>query len=186
MADRGAPGEVEKKSFSEKWIWLKYSALGFAAATALFLLVAAVIGFWFHVSDATKLAQAATDDYIRSMMMEKHGLDVESSDQRTVKPWFNGRVSFSPEVANFSDKGFPLIGARVDFVNNQTVATLIYKRDQHFIDVFLYPESGNTQHGVKQERGYNVVYWDKDGMQYWAVSDVNLSDLKRLASLMGD
>lgn len=176
----------ESKSLPEKWMWFKYGALGFGTATALFLLVAAGVGFWFHVSDATKLARATTDNFIRSMMMEKRGIDVESTDQHTVKPWFIGRISFAPEVSNFNDKGFPLVGGRVDFVNNQTVATLVYKRNQHFIDVFLYPESSNTQHGEKQERGYNVVYWDKDGMQYCAVSDLNLTELKQLAGLMGD
>jgi anti-sigma factor RsiW len=130
------------------------------------------------------MAQAATDDYIRSMMMENRGIDVVSSDKHTVKPWFNGKISFSPEVTNFEDKGFPLVGGRLDFVTNQTVATLVYKRNAHFIDVFLYPESHAAQQGMTQDRGYNVLYWFKDGMQYCAVSDLNLPELKQLAGLL--
>jgi anti-sigma factor RsiW len=174
----------EEKTFSEKWFWFKNAALGFGAATAIFVLVAAVLGFWFHVPEDKKIAIAATDDYIRSMMMENHGIDVVSTDKHTVKPWFNGRVSFSPEVQNFEDKGFPLTGARLDFLENQTVATLVYKRNQHVINVFLYPEKDNAHEGERQERGYNVVYWAKDGMQYWAVSDLNLSELQQFVGLL--
>jgi anti-sigma factor RsiW len=175
----------EATTLSEKWLWFKNAALGFAAATIVFLLAAAVIGLWFHVPESRKIAQAATDDYIRAMLMENRGIDVASSDQHTVKPWFNGKTSFSPEAPSFADKGFPLAGGRVDFLNNQTVAVLIYKRNQHFIDVFLYPEASNTQRGEIQQRGYNVIYWDSNGMQYWAVSDLNLAELRQLAKLLG-
>jgi len=175
-----------EKTLSEKWLWFKNAALGFAAATIVFLLAGAIIGLWFHVPEARKIAQAATDDYIRAMLMENRGIDVVSSDQHTVKPWFNGKTSFSPEVPSFADKGFPLAGGRVDFLNDQTVAVLIYKRNQHFIDVFLYPEANDTQHGETQQRGYNVIYWDQNGMQYWAVSDLNLAELTQLAKLLGE
>jgi anti-sigma factor RsiW len=174
----------EERTFSEKWFWFKNAALGFGAATAIFVLVAAVLGFWFHVPEDKKIAIAATDDYIRSMMMENRGIDVVSTDKHVVKPWFNGKISFSPEVQNFEDKGFPLTGARLDFLENQTVATLVYKRNQHVINVFLYPEKDNAHEGERQERGYNVVYWAKDGMQYWAVSDLNLSELQQFVGLL--
>lgn len=176
----------DPKNLSERMAWIKNAAWGFAAATAIYLLTAAVLGFWFHVPEERKLAQAATDDYIRSMMMENRGIDIASSDKNTVRPWFNGRTSFSPEVMSFDDKGFPLAGARLDFLNNQTVATLVFKHNQHLVDVFLYPEANNTQHGELRERGYNIICWDKDGMQYWAVSDLNMGDLKQLARLLGD
>lgn len=175
---------AEEKAPSAKWLWLKNVALGFGAATALFILAAAIIGFWFHVPEERRIAKAATDDYIRSMMMESHGIDVVSSDKHTVKPWFNGKISFSPEVTNFEDKGFPLIGARLDFLENRTVATLVYKRNQHVVDIFLYPETENTRQGEAQERGYNIIYWAKDGMQYWAVSDLNLPELKQLVQFL--
>lgn len=175
----------EEETLLGKWLWLKHAALGFGAAVAAFLLVAAVIGFWFHVPEYRKIAQAAADDYTRAMMMEKRGIDVESSDKHQVKPWFNGKIPFAPEVETFDDKGFQLAGGRIDFLNNQTVAVLVYKRNQHFINVFLYPETNNPERGETRERGYNVVFWDKDGMQYWAVSALNLTELRQLAKLMG-
>lgn len=173
----------EKTSFSERWLWLKTAGLGFAAATAVFVLVAAVLGFWFHVPEDKKIAIAATDDYIRSMLMENHGMDVISTEKHTVKPWFNGKTSFSPEVTDFADKGFPLVGGRVDFFENQTVAAVIYKRNQHFINVFEYPDK-ESHEGERHERGYNVIYWTKDGMQYWAVSDLNQQELRQFVQLL--
>jgi anti-sigma factor RsiW len=173
-----------ESSGSSRWVLIKHAALGFGCATALFILVAAILGFWFHVPEDQKLANATADDYIRSMMMENRGIDVASSDKNTVKSWFNGKASFSPEVKSFDDKGFPLSGGRLDFLDNRTVAALVYKRDQHFIDVFLYPDADNARQGERQDRGYNVVYWAKDGMQYWAVSDLNLQELQQLVQLL--
>ena len=172
-----------ERSISERWLWFKNAGLGFAAATAIFVLLAAVLGFWFHVPEDKKIAIAATDDYIRSMLMENHGMDVISTDKHTVKPWFNGRTSFSPEVTDLADKGFPLAGGRVDFVENQTVAAVVYKRNQHFINVFEYPDK-DSHDGERQERGYNVIYWAKNGMQYWAVSDLNEQELKQFVQLL--
>lgn len=174
----------EPKGVSLKWLQFKHVALGFAGATVLFLLVAGIMGFWFHVPEDEKIARAATDDYIRAMLMENHGVDVISQDSHTVKPWFNGKVSFSPPVVDFADKGFPLAGGRVDFVNNQSVAALVYKHGPHFINLFLYPVTEGGHEGERQERGYKVLYWAKDGMQYWAVSDMNLQELQQFAGLV--
>lgn len=176
----------EEKRVSLNWLsWFRFKdlALGFASATVAFMLAAAILGFWFHTPESVKVARAATDDYVRSMLMENRGIDVVSTDQHTVKPWFNGRISFSPPVENFADKGFPLAGGRVDFVDNQNVATLIYRRNQHYINVFLYP-SNESYEGQRQERGYRILYWSKDGMQYWVVSDLNQQELEQFAALI--
>lgn len=169
---------------SQKWMSIKYAALGFGAATALFVLVAAILGFWFHVPEDRKIAVAAADDYIRSMLAENRGIDVGSSDKNALKSWFNGKISFSPDVRSFDDKGFPLAGARLDFLNHQAVVALVYKRNQHLIDVFLYPDTENGHQGERHERGYSIFYWYKDGTQYWAVSDLGLPDLQQLAQLL--
>lgn len=174
-----------EKDLSARWLLFKNASLGFAAATVLFVFAAGILGFWFHVPEDQKIAKAATDDYIRSMMMENRGVDVVSTDKHVVKPWFNSKTSFSPEVTSFDDKGFPLVGGRLDFLENQTVATLVYKRNQHVINVFIYPDAESARHqGERQERGYNVVYWAKDGMQYWAVSDLNLQEMQQFAALL--
>lgn len=178
----------EEKPASANWLgfnWLRFKdlALGFAGATVAFMLAAAILGFWFHTPESVKIARAATDDYVRSMLMDNRGIDVVSQDTHTVKPWFSGRISFSPPVVDFADKGFPLAGGRVDFVDNQTVATLIYRRNQHYINVFMYPSSENYE-GERQERGYRILYWFKDGMQYWVVSDVNQQELEQFAAFI--
>lgn len=178
----------EEKRVSKSWLgfnWLRFKdlTLGFAGATVAFLLAAAILGFWFHTPESVKIARATTDDYVRSMLMENRGIDVISQDTHTVKPWFTNKISFSPTVTDFADKGFPLAGGRVDFVNNQTVATLIYRRNQHYIDVFLYP-SNESYEGERQERGYRILYWSKDGMQYWVVSDLNQQELEQFAALI--
>jgi anti-sigma factor RsiW len=178
----------EEKRTSARWLgfnWLRLKdlSLGFAGATVAFLLAASILGFWFHTPESVKIARAATDDYVRSMLMENRGIDVVSTDQHTVKPWFNGKTSFSPPVENYADKGFPLAGGRLDFVDNQTVATLIYRRNQHYINVFLYP-SNESYEGARQERGYRILYWSRDGMQYWVVSDLNQQELEQFAALI--
>lgn len=183
---RKALRATEENSGSPQWILIKYAALGFGVATVLFVLVGAILGFWFHVPEEQKIASTATDDYVRSMMAENHGVDVTSSDKNVLKSWFNGKTSFSPEIQSFDDKGFPLAGERLDFLADRTAAALVYRRNQHFIDVFLYADSENAHEGKRQERGYNVVYWAKNGMQYWAVSDLNLQELQQLAQLLKD
>jgi len=174
----------EEKTASPKWQWFRMASLGFASATAVCALIVAIAWFALHTPEDQKMAQQVADNYIRSMMMENRGVDVVSSDMHTVKPWFVPRLSFSPQVANFADKGFPLAGGRLDYLNNQTVATLIYKHNQHFIDVFQYPSISSSGLKERQERGYNIIGWAKNGMQCWVVSELNLSELQQFVELM--
>ena len=129
------------------------------------------------------MAALIVDGHVRSMQAE-HLVDVKSSDQHVVKPWFNGKLTFSPKVTDFKDKGFPLEGGRLDYVNNQDTAALVYKRNQHIINVFEYPGSGSSGIEDFQQRGYNILHWAKDGMQYWVVSDLNQSELGQFAELL--
>jgi len=174
----------EEKTTVSRWQWFKAASWGFATATAIFALVAVIALVRVHTSEQKLLAQAATDDYVRSMMMENHGIDVVSTDQHTVKPWFQGRVTFSPQVQDFSEKGFPLAGGRLDYLANQKVAAIIYKRNQHVINVFQYPNASSSRPEERQERGYNIIGWSRDGMQYWVVSDLNLTELQQFVGLL--
>jgi anti-sigma factor RsiW len=120
------------------------------------------------------------DAHLRSLQ-PGHLTDVESTDQHTVKPWFDGRVDFAPPVRDFSGEGFTLLGGRLDVVQGRTVAALVYGRRKHIINVFvektLPVESWN---GSGTTQGYHWLAWQKDGFSFFAVSDVTAPDLEQL------
>jgi len=109
---------------------------------------------------------------------------VRSSDQHTVKPWFQGKLDFSPPVWDLSAAGFPLLGGRVDTVDGRTVAALVYQRRLHMINVMIWPADDRTAPSdARTIRGFHERHWVQDGMSIWAVSDVNDDDLKEFVRL---
>src|SRR5207249_1188170 len=128
----------------------------------------------------------AVGSHVRSLMAE-HLTDVASSDQHTVKPWFNGKLDFAPEVKDFAAQGFPLVGGRLDYLNGRAVAALVYRRNKHFINVFVWPaqNAGNGKSDLQKHRGYSVINRDADGLRYCAVSDLNEKELAELENLFG-
>jgi anti-sigma factor RsiW len=113
-----------------------------------------------------------------------HLIDVVSSDNHTVKPWFAGKLDFSPNVKDLAAEGFPLAGARVDYLDGRPVAALVFRHGQHVINLFTWPSTG-TNRAETAQNGYTMLSWTKDGMTYRAVSDVNLVSLRRFATLYG-
>lgn len=111
-----------------------------------------------------------------------HLLDVPSSDQHTVKPWFNGRIDFSPDVPDLASQGFPLLGGRLDHIGDRPAAVLVYGRRQHVIDVFV--QAGDPGTAVRSSGGYNVAQWTAGGLGYRAVSDLNKDELAAFTTLM--
>jgi anti-sigma factor RsiW len=163
----------------------------FSVPLALAAAVAVVLGLVFLYqrpaldrSSGNALAEEVISSHVRSLLAS-HLLDVPSTDQHTVKPWFDGKVKFSPPVQDFTDRGFRLIGGRLDYVNGRDVAALVYQRNKHIINLFIWPsESGRD--GAAQsftKDGYNVLHWARDGFDFWAVSDVNAGDLRAFADL---
>jgi mycothiol system anti-sigma-R factor len=158
--------------------------LGVAAA----VLLAVAVG-WFALRSSAgnnseqMVAVQVVDAHLRALQ-PGHLTDVVSSNQHTVKPWFDGKLDFAPPVRDLAESGFPLQGGRLDVVNGRSVAVLVYGRRQHVINVFVWPSAGaDTQPTTGTRLGYNWVEWRNGGMEIWAVSDLNaneLSDLQRL------
>jgi anti-sigma factor RsiW len=119
-------------------------------------------------------------------MLTNHVIDIASSDQHTVKPWFNGKVDFSPPVRDLVDRGFPLVGGRLDYVDHRLVAVAVYQRRQHLIDVFIWPAEGgdNDKPTPATSQGYHVVGKTANGMTFRAVSDVDGDELRQFVDLL--
>ncbi|WP_233841353.1 anti-sigma factor [Dyella sp. 2HG41-7] len=152
-------------------------AAGFAAA----LLLAAPLWFYSqqHPSDdTTALVDDAISSHIRSMQPQ-HLMDVVSTDQHTVKPWFAGKLDFSPRVKDLASEGFPLVGGRLDALDGHTVAALIYKRRLHVVNLYQWPTTTAAEQEATQWHGYTVIRWTSDRMRFVAVSDVSEDDLKQ-------
>ena len=174
-----APASRRYGSWSNRWQWV---------AVAAALILAALAGWRLlpgqsNSSDQTAVAAAVVDAHLRSLQ-PGHLEDVVSTDQHTVKPWFDGKLDFAPPVRDFPDQGFSLQGGRLDVVRGRTVAVLVYARRKHFINVFVWPSrEGNSQPSSGAHLGYNWVEWRKNGMEMYAVSDVNAADLDELQRL---
>jgi anti-sigma factor RsiW len=160
------------------WKWLAFGATSFAIVT--FVLRTP------RVSENDQLAGEVVAGHVRSLMAG-HLMDVASTDQHTVKPWFNGKLDFSPDVKDFAAQDFPLVGGRLDYLDNHPVAALIYRRNKHLINVFVWPAKGSNeaQPTVTNLRGYWVINRQINGLQYCLVSDLNEKELTDLADLLG-
>jgi len=135
-------------------------------------------------NDQTALAAQIVDAHLRSLE-PGHLTDVISTDQHTVKPWFDGKLDFAPPVQDFAADGFPLTGGRLDVVGGRTVAALVYGRRKHFVNVFIWPSSNpDAAPSSGAQQGYHWITWQKNGMAYWAVSDTAAADLDELQRLL--
>ena len=121
--------------------------------------------------------------HVRSLQVE-HLSDVASSDQHTVKPWFNGKLDYSPPVRDLAQQDYPLLGGRLDYIAHRQVAALIYRHRKHFINLYIWPgKDGDAAPDSHGSEGYTLVHWRRDGMEYWAVSDLNAEELRHFAEL---
>ncbi len=164
--------------------WRRWTNMGAAFAIGVVASIAVMLALRGS-GDEDRLAQAVVDSHVRSLM-SAHLVDVESSDRHTVKPWFAGKLDYAPPVRDLAAQGIPLAGGRLDYVGQRPVAALVYRLNRHTINVFVWPTVGNpVQDPVFAVRqGFNVAHWSGDGMQFWAVSDVNAADLRNVVHFL--
>jgi len=162
------------RPFASQWLG---PALGLAALL-MFVLGQQFVSF----RERNTLADQLVDDHVRSLMAA-HLTDVASTDQHTVKPWFEGKLDFAPPVRDLATQGFPLRGGRLDYLDRRAVAALVYQRHSHWINLFVAPaeKPGEAAPQTTVRRGFNIVAWDSAGMSFHAVSDLNGAELRDFA-----
>ncbi|HSR90676.1 MAG TPA: anti-sigma factor [Gemmatimonadales bacterium] len=179
-AHRAASGSMRATRKPGAW-W----ALAVAASLAI-----VATGSWQLATtraNGEMLTQTVLESHVRSLIGE-HLTDVVSSDLHTVKPWFNGRLDFSPPVYDFAGRGYPLLGGRLEYVGERKVAALVYGRRKHVINVFLWPADAGMALGPQAatRHGYHLLHWNGADFTYWVVSDLGTTELQEFAGLLED
>lgn len=171
-----------KRPASMSWGWL-----GLIAASAALVAVALWGAFQGRtaLSRDELLAREVVAAHVRSVMLPSHMLDVESSDQHTVKPWFIGKVDFVPNVQNLAPQGFPLKGGRLEYLAGQPAAALVYTRAKHVINVFIWRAiEPNRSPEFLERQGYHLIRWTDKERMFWVISDLNEKELRQFAELL--
>jgi anti-sigma factor RsiW len=135
-------------------------------------------------STEDRLADWVVACHVRSLQVD-HLNDVVSSDRHTVKPWFRGKLDFSPQVPDLSEQGYTLSGGRLDYVFDRSVAALVYHRRLHAINLLIWPHASNDEKAVRvlARQGFHIRHWQRSGMNYWAISDLNDEELENFVRL---
>lgn len=177
FALRGQAGETARPRARRPGRW----NAGLAVATAVMLSVSVAL-YIVLPTPQDRLENDIVSSHVRSLMAN-HLSDVASSDQHTVKPWFNGKLDYSPPVNDLTAQGFPLIGGRLDYLDGRPVAALVYRHRQHMINLFVWPDAHAHERKPRtlSRQGYHLLRWTQGGMEFWAVSDLNEAELSTFA-----
>ncbi len=164
--------------------WLSWLGLS-GGAVALVALLTWGVASLVSMPPVSSPLEEVIGAHVRSLMVD-HVTDIASADRHEVKPWFQGKLDFAPPVHDFSDRGFPLLGGRLDYLQQRPAAALAYRRRAHVINVFIWPShmEGDTALKRQSYQGYHIVRWRKAGLEYWLVSDLNVAELMGFATLV--
>jgi anti-sigma factor RsiW len=166
-----------------------WRAAAFSVAACLIVAIAVIL--WFLLSTAPQarpndvaLASWIVNNHLRSLQLGAEGgrlIEIASSDRHTVKPWFAGKLPFAPIVRDLTAQGFPLVGGRVEMIDREPAAALVYRRDKHWVSLIMWPASSPDSLAVSipAEAGYHVIHWIQDGMNCWAVTDAETEELRK-------
>ncbi len=184
-----APGTLKERirgvnGVTPRWQQLRYQRFQLGAAVAATALVSWIAAIQYNTPpEAEFLAEQVIASHARSMLTTRLA-DVSTSDEHTVKPWLSSKLDFSPPVTDLTGAGFPLVGGRLDYLDNRPVAALVYGRSQHVINLFIWPDRRSGRSLPMQsmsKHGYNVLHWINGGMAFWAISDLNATEMKTFA-----
>jgi anti-sigma factor RsiW len=166
----------------------RWRALALAASVLVLFAGWGLAHYTSRRSAEAVLTRELVAAHVRSQMLPNHRVDIASSDRHTVKPFFDGKLDFSPPVHNLAKEGFPLIGGRLDYLDNRPVAALVYQRRQHFINLFIWPTSQIAEASPRSltRHGYHLVHWEQAGMTFWAVSNLGEGELEEFVGLVQD
>ncbi len=149
------------------------------ALSGAFAAIAASLAIVTLQPTTVALEDQLVASHVRSTLAA-HLVDVQTSDRHVVKPWFNGRIDFAPPVVELADRGYPLAGGRLDYIGSRVVAALVYRRNRHVINLFVWPSKPGVSVplGSDMRSGYSVAHWKSGGLEFWAVSDIEPRDLE--------